>query len=229
MDRSGLPPGWTLAVAGGKGGCGKTTTTLGLAQVLASRTRRPIGVDGDVDLPNLHVMAGVDREPGLPAIADGRSPARVCRSSRRLSGVDVIPAGTGRPLLDQALAPVANLDRPTLVDTPAGAGSAVAAALRVADGTVLVATDAAESLEDAEKTAEMARALDAPPVVAVLRSPADPRPDRRVAGTPTERRVAGAPVEVVPDVSGPPLRNGRVCAAHDRVAALLGAVPPTPG
>lgn len=220
MDRPGLPAGWTLAVAGGKGGCGKTTTALGLARALATRGRRPVAVDGDVDLPDLHLRAGVEREPGLPAIAAGQPPTGVCQPSQSTPGVEVVPAGTGRPLLDRALAPVAALDRPTLIDSPAGAGPAVAAALRVADATVLVATDAPASLEDAGKTAEMAGALDAPPVATVVRSGTDQLSDPAVAGT---------PVRVVPDVSTSPLGDERVRAAHERVVALLSEASAAPG
>lgn len=212
MDGPGLPAGWTLAIAGGKGGCGKTTTALGIASALAARGRRPVAVDGDVDLPDLHVRAGVEREPGLPALAAGTEPSAVCQSSPRQPGVQVIAAGTGRLLLDDALRPIADTDRPVLVDSPAGAGPAVAAPLRVADATVLVATNAEESREDARKTARMGRTLDAPPIAAVVRETGGPGP---------EQALAGAPVRTVPTVSGRPLRDDRVRAAYVRVAALL--------
>jgi septum site-determining protein MinD len=47
-----------LAIAGGKGGSGKTTTTLGLARAIDGPT---LAVDADCDLPNLHALAGVPR------------------------------------------------------------------------------------------------------------------------------------------------------------------------
>jgi len=47
-----------LAIAGGKGGSGKTTTTLGLARAIEGPT---LAVDADCDLPNLHTLAGVPR------------------------------------------------------------------------------------------------------------------------------------------------------------------------
>lgn len=43
-----------LAIAGGKGGCGKTTTALGLGAALPGQ---PVVVDADWDLPNLHRLA----------------------------------------------------------------------------------------------------------------------------------------------------------------------------
>lgn len=202
----------TVAVAGGTGGCGKTTAVLGLAAGLARRGTRPLAVDADVDLPDLHVGAGVDREPGLPALAAGTPPGRVQQPSTRLPGVDVIAAGVGRPAVGEALCHVLGLDRPVLLDCPAGAGPDVAAPLRAADASVLVATDAPESIEDAKKTARMARALDAPPVGTVVRTG-----ETGVAtGLP-----AGIPTRTVPEVSGAPLLDERVRAAYERVAGLL--------
>lgn len=48
-----------LAIAGGKGGCGKTTTALGVGAALPGR---PLVVDADWDLPNLHRLATVYRD-----------------------------------------------------------------------------------------------------------------------------------------------------------------------
>ena len=61
-----------LAIAGGKGGSGKTTTTLGLARAIDGPT---LAVDADCDLPNLHAMAGVPRAaaPGGRGHADPAS------------------------------------------------------------------------------------------------------------------------------------------------------------
>ncbi|WP_336021993.1 CDP-4-keto-6-deoxy-D-glucose-3-dehydrase [Halobellus salinisoli] len=47
-----------LAIAGGKGGSGKTTTTLGVARAIDGPS---VAVDADCDLPNLHALAGVPR------------------------------------------------------------------------------------------------------------------------------------------------------------------------
>ncbi|NHN40305.1 hypothetical protein G9C85_01470 [Halorubellus sp. JP-L1] len=71
-----------LAIAGGKGGTGKTTTALALAREIArtaapatavagpdrgrrrQRDRAPVVVvDADVDMPDVHAMTGVERTP----------------------------------------------------------------------------------------------------------------------------------------------------------------------
>lgn len=217
------PPGRvgdrTFAVAGGKGGSGKTTATLGVARALVERGRRPVVVDADVDLPDLHLRAGVDTEPGLHALAAGTAPTAVSQRSTALPGVDVIARGTGRPPVEGALRAVTALDRPVLLDCPAGAGPDAAAPLRAADASILAATDTEQSLEDARKTARMARALGAPPVGAVVRHTGIAAPDPR---------LAGAPVRVAPEVAEPPLRDAALQATYDRVAALLREGAPRP-
>lgn len=62
-----------LAIAGGKGGSGKTTTTACLARGLAGEGPPPIAVDGDCDMPDLHLVAGTCPRPGIGAYEDGAS------------------------------------------------------------------------------------------------------------------------------------------------------------
>ncbi|MCG1003429.1 MULTISPECIES: hypothetical protein [Halobacterium] len=155
-----------LAVAGGKGGSGKTTTALGTAGALVERRRRPLVVDCDLDAPNLHLRAGVPRDPGVGAATD----ARVHESSE-VPGVDVLPAGDADG--DDLAAALDALpeSRPTLLDCPAGASEAAVRPLRAADACVVVATDTREGVEDAVKTTAMARAVGTPVrAVAVVRA-----------------------------------------------------------
>ncbi|GAA0267157.1 MinD/ParA family ATP-binding protein [Halobacterium noricense] len=147
-----------LAVAGGKGGSGKTTTALGLAGALVERRRRPLVVDCDLDAPNLHLRAGVPRDPGV----DADSPTAAAHESSTVPGVDVLPAGDANG--DDLAAALDALpdSRPIVLDCPAGASEAAARPLRAADGCVVVATDSREGIEDAVKTAAMARAVGTP-------------------------------------------------------------------
>ncbi|POG57234.1 nucleotide-binding protein, partial [Haloferax marisrubri] len=79
-----------LAIAGGKGGSGKTTTTLGLASALDGPV---LAVDADRDMPNLHAMAGVER-PG-DAAADGPAGEPSVRAHPTDPTVSVLPAPAG--------------------------------------------------------------------------------------------------------------------------------------
>lgn len=202
-----------LAVAGGKGGTGKTTTALGLAGALVARRRRPLVVDADVDTPNLHAVAGTPDSPGVAALAEGAPLDRVAHPADRVPGVAVIPATPDAA--ERASGALHRLprDRPVLVDCPGGGGPDVAAPLRAADGTVVVTTATPSAVEDALKTAEMARALDAPVVaVAVVRA------DEPPAGL---TDALDAPAVAVPEVDRP-LAADAVRASYRRLATCSG-------
>jgi len=194
-----------LAVVGGKGGSGKTTTALGVAGALAERRRRPLAVDCDLDAPNLHLRAGVPRDPGVDA-AGVETPRH---ESAMLPGVDVLPAGDADGAgLDRAL-DVLPADRAVVLDCPAGASEAAVRPLRAADACLVVATPSREGVEDAVKTAAMARAVDTP-VRAVAVSKSTTVPDGLAAAT-------AADVVPVPAVREP-LSARETAAAYARLA-----------
>lgn len=214
-----------VAIVGGKGGCGKTTTALGLALALVDRGHRPIVVDADVDVPDLHIRAGVNREPGLPAVAAGDRPVRVLQPSPAFPGVDVLAAGTVATTPPRALQHLDGLDRPVLVDCPAGAGPDASAPMRVANTAVLVTTTAPESQEDAAKSARMAEALDATPAVTVRVADQriEPPASRGATGVPGATTGIACDCEIsVPRVTGPPLASDRVRERYAAAAAELG-------
>lgn len=196
-----------LAIAGGKGGCGKTTTTLGLAAALSGRT---VAVDLDREMPDLHALADVNREPTVTAA----EPLAAVQSVPNRPDVDVLSA----PRTDadsQAVAAAAtrleSVDGRVLFDSPAGATEAAALPLRVADRTLLVSTLCAPALRDTAKTAAMARALDAPPIGTVL--------TRTRLTPPTVEELLGCPVLAsIPAVEPPVLRTPVVRTAYNRLA-----------
>lgn len=237
-----------LAVAGGKGGSGKTTTALGLAGAFAQRRRRPLVVDCDLDAPNLHLRAGVPRDPGLdvwktipssstascrtaPPSDNGQAiedclrhqkskisedaddPVATAHASTVVPGVDVLPAGDATADdLAVALDALPD-DRPVLLDCPAGASEAATRPLRAADSAVVVATNGAEEVEDAVKTAAMARAVGTPVRAAVVsRAQRPPSGLHEALGTPC--------VEAVPPANAP-LADDRTAAAYATVADVI--------
>ena len=67
------PPraGRVIAVAGGKGGVGKSVVSLNLAVTLGRLGYRTTILDGDLGSPNLHTMLGINRPgPGLGGFLD---------------------------------------------------------------------------------------------------------------------------------------------------------------
>lgn len=211
-----------LAIVGGKGGCGKTTTALGVARALATGGRRPVVVDADCDMPNVHTMADISPRPGLGALADGAAPAVVRHRSDAFPGLDVVPAGDASGALSAEVLTRLRRWEPLVVDCPAGASDAVAATVRVADDALVVTTPTPESIEDAAKTARLAATLDARLCGAVVTRSTSPDADRSRARQrlPDSCRVLGTVPEIERD-SGDVLgqRVGR--AAYERLTQRL--------
>jgi len=209
-----------LAIAGGKGGCGKTTTAVGLARGLASLGTRPLVVDADLDMPDLHHRTGVDRQPGIAAAVERGEPRVVAQCGGRFPEIDVLPCGgadmaTAASLFERlgAGGDGGRHSEPVLLDCPAGASPDAAAPLRAADRTVLVSTPRERSLRDAAKTAAMARELDAP-LAAVVLVRSEGRAD------PSGLLDCDSVVHV-PELSEPPLETQESAARHLQCAKSL--------
>lgn len=153
-----------LAVAGGKGGCGKTTVALGVARAMARDGLRPLVADADAAGPDLHHRAGTDRVPNLSDVAAGRAPTAVAHPAPGADGLGVLPAPgpDGEADLGTALRQVARCDRPAVVDCPGGAGPDAATPLRTADRAVVVTTPRRAGIRGAAAAARMARGVGTP-------------------------------------------------------------------
>ncbi|WP_135827071.1 MinD/ParA family ATP-binding protein [Halorussus ruber] len=225
-----------LAVAGGKGGAGKTTTTLGLAGALARQRRTVLAADADREMPDLHAMAGVARSPGLDAVAAGWPARFVAERGGTSSGeVSILPAASGPANADRrqklttpeiaSLNPAEEWADAVLLDCPAGAGPDAVAPLRAADAVVVVTTAEPACLRDSSKTAAMARELGTPVAGAVVSRAEDPPEGvSRLLECPLLGTVPDAGVES-PTSAAPsgdePLADERVRAAHDRLVSAL--------
>lgn len=163
-----------LAIAGGKGGCGKTTTALGLAAALARDGASPTVVDADLDSPDVHLLAdatppsqvasedATDDQPPESPLLGSTTPEAAALESGVIPGVSVVPAEViDDGCVQTALERFAAVDGPVLVDCPAGASRDAIAPLRASDEVLLATTLSPPSLRDAAKTAAMADRLDA--------------------------------------------------------------------
>ena len=177
-----------LAITGGKGGCGKSTTALGVATALARRGHRTLVVDADRDMPDLHVLAGVDNRVTVAAVAEGRPVGDVARPVPGRHRVGVLPTapGVSRAALRQVLRGVRDGPGPVVVDCPAGTGPDAVAPVRTADAVVAAVSPTTAGVRDAVKTVEVARRLRTPLVgCAVVGAASVPDPVRTHFDVPT--------------------------------------------
>lgn len=221
-----------IAVAGGKGGSGKTTTTVGVARALARRGAPVVAADADWDLPNLAAMAtgqvgrsstpqnpgGHVALPGVAARVDGVAsdgvPLPADRSEPTVLAAPEHPRTVDARRTFDALKRATPAERPLLVDCPAGAAPDAAAPLRAADRSVLVTPLRKPALRDAAKTAAVARRLDCRPIgVVVTRAQSVPDAIVELLGCPVLGRIPPAP----PD----PLSDPDVASAYDAVVDRL--------
>ena len=206
-----------ITVAGAKGGCGTTTAALELGRAFARAGSRTLVVDGDRQLPNLHAVAGVDREPTL--VDAGADPWTVGLEDPVAEGVRILPAPTDRTEADvegvlAALARNSEVTR-TIVDCPSGLGPDAVEAMSPADAVVLATTGGERGLREAERTATVARRIGVPVAGVVL---------NRCASVPVSLRDRlEAPVlGAIPNRESPPT-DPAVRRGYDRVVAELRA------
>lgn len=179
-----------LAVAGGKGGVGKSTVSLNLGAELDA-----VVVDADLAMadlaarrgPDLHdVLAG--RASPLEAVYED-GPVRLLPCGRTLAGARASDATR----LVETVAAVEDAYGTVVVDCPAGMAADAGLPLLAADASVLVASPREFALADALRTRALALELDAGLAgVALNRASRDP-PTGEV------RRALGAPVVAIPD------------------------------
>ncbi|EMA62938.1 cell division inhibitor MinD-like (chromosome partitioning ATPase) [Halorubrum lipolyticum DSM 21995] len=209
-------------MAGGKGGSGKTTTTLGLARALSRRGAPVVAADADWDLPNLARLASAtdgDREPAAsaPTVIDAIRPDGELRPDRRAPTVLAAPDDPGDVDAGSVLSALAETvpdDSPTLLDCPAGASPDAAAPLRVADRCLIATPLRRAALRDAAKTAALARRLDCPPLgVVAVRAESVPAGVEDLLGCPVLGRIPPAEPE--------PLSATSVRAAYDDLARRI--------
>lgn len=158
-----------LAITGGKGGCGKTTTTLVLAKAMARQGFDPLVVDADCDMPDVHHRLNIPREPGLDAVASGNPLPGSVRRPDAVAGANVLTGGR-RENLPIVLRRAAHWDGPVILDCAAGANPDALCPVRHASHALLVSTDSPQCLEDTERTLTAVRELDTAPVGTIIRN-----------------------------------------------------------
>ena len=155
--------GTVITVTSGKGGTGKTTVTGGVASCLARLGKSVLCIDMDIGLRNLDISLGLS-DRALMDFADvalGNCPlGRAAVSHPDLPGLSLLTAPmrlSPRLTYDRvrALLNTARLRYDyILIDSPAGLGPGFQLAVCGADRALVVATNDASSLRDAQRTVE---------------------------------------------------------------------------
>ena len=153
--------GTVIAVTSGKGGTGKTSITGGVAASLALMGRRVLCIDMDVGLRNLDISLGLNDRAMMDFadVALGRCPlARAAVEHPDIKGLSLLTAPMTLPasltpdkvraLLKEARAGYDHI----LIDSPAGLGAGFRLAVCGADRAIVIATNDASSLRDAQRT-----------------------------------------------------------------------------
>ncbi|MEW6167205.1 MAG: MinD/ParA family protein [Pseudomonadota bacterium] len=154
-----LKPVQVIAVTSGKGGVGKTSTSVNLAVSMALDGRQVMLLDGDLGLANIDVMLGLQPTYNLSHVIAGS-----CTLDDTLvegpAGVLVVPASSGRRNMAE-LSPAehaglvhafSDLQRPIetlIVDTAAGIADSVITFSQASQEVIVVVTNDPQSLTDA--------------------------------------------------------------------------------
>ena len=148
-----------VAVTSGKGGVGKTNTSVNLAIALAARGERTILMDADLGLANVEVLMGLSSMYNIEHVIDGeRSMSEIlCRAP---GGIYVVPGSSGlakmadlsataRQNLLQGLDELQESSAFIIIDTMAGIGRNAVSFAAAADEVLLVTTPEPSAIVDA--------------------------------------------------------------------------------
>jgi len=150
---------FVLSITSGKGGVGKTLTTINLAVGLSKLGLRVLVVDGDAGLANVDVLLGLHSEKNLSHVIEGTA----CFKEIILegpSGIKIVPSGSGirnmtRLSYLQKLSLAEHIDDleekfdVVIFDTGAGISDAVMKFCTPAHKCIVISTPEPHSMTDA--------------------------------------------------------------------------------
>lgn len=153
--------GTAIVITSGKGGTGKTSLTGGIASALAQLGRTVLCIDMDIGLRNLDIVLGLSDQAlmDFSDVALGKCPlSRAAVQHPDLPGLFLLTAPMSLPAdlnKDQIRALIETAKSRydyVLIDCPAGLGTGFQLAVHAADRALVVATNDATSLRDAQRT-----------------------------------------------------------------------------
>jgi septum site-determining protein MinD len=150
-----------IVFTSGKGGVGKTTTTVNVGAALAKRGHRVILVDADIGLRNLDLVLGLEKRIvfDLVEVIEGRCQLRQALiKDKRFESLSILPAAQTRDkdaVSEEQMARI--IDELTalcdyvLIDCPAGIEAGFRNAVAGAGEAIVVTTPEVSAIRDADR------------------------------------------------------------------------------
>ncbi len=166
-----------IVVASGKGGVGKTTVTVNLADALTDFGRSVVVVDGNITTPNVALHLGIKKTPyTLHDVLDERIPSIRNATYLHRSGIRVVPAGIsiynlGRKIkknLGRAILDLIGAVDFIIIDSAAGLGREARASMEAANEIIIVTNPELPAVTDALKAVELAKLFNTKPLGVVV-------------------------------------------------------------
>ncbi len=154
-------------IASGKGGTGKTTTTLNLGTALAMLPKKTTIIDADIGMANLGLLLGLEKNKiTLHEVLSGDAKINEAIYEGP-AGLKVVPSGlslkgfqkSNPDKLKEVMATVIDGMDYVLIDAPAGISRDGVIPLAVADRVILVVNPELASMADALKTKALTEVL----------------------------------------------------------------------
>jgi septum site-determining protein MinD len=236
--------GRRIVVTSGKGGVGKTTTTVNVGAALAKRGYKVVLVDTDIGLRNLDLVLGLEKKIvfDLVEVIEGRCQLRQALiRDKRFESLAMLPAAQTREkeavTEDQMKAIIAELAESAdfvLIDCPAGIEHGFRSAIAGAAEAIVVTTPEVSAIRDADRVVGKLQAAGMPFRLIVNRV----RPEMVKTGDMMSvddvcEILSGELLGIVPDDEevidttnrGEPIvldESKRLAAIYDKIARRLG-------
>ena len=150
-----------IVLTSGKGGVGKTTTTVNVGAALAKRGHRVILVDADIGLRNLDLVLGLEKRIvfDLVEVVEGRCQLKQALiKDKRFESLQILPAAQTRDkdsVTEEQFAKIiddlAEMADYVLIDCPAGIEHGFRNAIAGAGEAIVVTTPEVSAIRDADR------------------------------------------------------------------------------